>query len=69
MIIAFCLQHMQMTRHSIIDILQTFSQFSNLKENISKCEIADIAFLKGVTETVCGLKLIDLTIDIYIFLQ
>ena len=59
---------MQMTRHSIIDIFETFSQFSSLKEN-SKCEIADIAFLKGVTETVCGLKLIDLTIDIYIFLQ
>ena len=48
---------------NLIGIFQTFSQFSVLKTNINKCEIAGIDLLKGVIEVVCELKLFDLTID------
>ena len=64
---------MQVTRHSflgtatpvknLIDIFQTLSEFLSLKPNISKCEIAVISVLKGAVEAVCGLNLVDLTVD------
>ena len=38
-----------------------FSLFSRLKANFSKCEIAGLGSLKGVSEAVCGLKSINLT--------
>ena len=40
-----------------------FSRFSELKPNITKCEIAGLVSLKGVLETVCGLNTVDLTND------
>ena len=41
-----------------------FSNYSDLKLNIPKCEIADIGVLKGVYVAVCGLKSFDWTSDI-----
>ena len=37
-----------------------FSDFSGLKPNTTKCEIAGIGVLKGVQVAVCGMKCIDL---------
>ena len=48
---------------NLANIFQTFSQFSGLKPSISKCEIAGIGLLNGAIETVCWLKLVDLTLD------
>ena len=48
------------------ELINNFNQFyhlSGLKGNIKKCEIAGIGFLKGVTNTVCGLKFVDLSND------
>ena len=44
-------------------LIETFSQFSGLKTNISKCEIPGVGLLKGTIEAVCGLKLVGLTVD------
>ena len=52
---------MQMTQHSFESI--PFSQFSDLKPNISKYEIAGIGLLKRAIEAVCGLQLVGLTLD------
>ena len=41
---------------NLIYIFRTFLLFSDLKPNISKCEIAGIILLKGAIEAVCGLK-------------
>ena len=49
--------------NSVKNLIKTFSQFSGLKTNISICEIAGIYLLKGTVETVCWLKLVDLTVD------
>ena len=40
--------------------LKLFSDFSGLKPNTTKCEVAGIGVLKGVQVTVCGIKCIDL---------
>ena len=40
-----------------------FSSFSDLRPNMSKCEIAGIESLKGVETVICSMKNIDLTKD------
>ena len=51
---------------SVKELINSFNQFyyfSGLKANIENFEIASTGSLKGVTEAVCGLKCIDLSID------
>ena len=43
-----------------MNIFDTFSKFSGLKPNKSKCEIAGIGVLKGVQVALCGMRCIDL---------
>ena len=48
-------------RNSIIELmseLNTFSKFSGLKSNKTKCEIAGIGVLNGVQVPLCGMKCI-----------
>ena len=48
---------------SVIDLLEIFkhfSQFSGLKPNKSKCEVASIGVLKGVKVTLCGMRCVNL---------
>ena len=40
--------------------LNTFSKFSGLKPNKTKCEIAGIRVLNGVQVTLCGMKCVNL---------
>ena len=40
--------------------LKLFSDFSGLKSNTTKCEVAGIGVLKGVQLVVCDMKYIDL---------
>ena len=40
--------------------LNTFSKFSGLKPNKTKCEIAGIGVLNGVQMTLCGMKCVNL---------
>ena len=50
-------------RNSIIELmseLNTFSNFSGLKPNKTKCEIAGIGVLNGVQVTLCGMKCVNL---------
>ena len=49
--------------HRVV-VIETFSQFSNLKPNISKREITGINALKRVPMTVCDVKSLDLTTDL-----
>ena len=44
-----------------MNVFDTFSIYSGLKPNKSKCEIAGIGFLKGVPMELCGMECIDLT--------
>ena len=44
----------------LMNIFDTFSKFSGLKPNKSKCEIAGIGVLKGVQVALCGMRCIDL---------
>ena len=44
----------------LMNIFDTFSKFSGLKPNKSKCEIAGIGALKGVQVALCGMRFIDL---------
>ena len=44
----------------LMNIFDTFSKFSGLKPNKSKCEIASIGALKGVQVALCGMRFIDL---------
>ena len=48
---------------NLINTLKVFSISSWLKANFSKCEIAGLGSLKRILETVCGLKLVNLTTD------
>ena len=51
---------------SVIELTRSFkefSSFSDLRTNMSKCEIAGIGSLKGVEMAFCGMKNIDLTKD------
>ena len=53
-------------KNSIVEIINTlniFSEFSGLKPNISKCEIAGIGVLNGVKEALCGMKSINLNTE------
>ena len=45
---------------NLVEIFNTFSLFSGLKPNLTKCEIAGIGALKGVQVAVCGMRCIDL---------
>ena len=45
----------------VMNIFDTFSIYSGLKPNKSKCEIAGIGVLKGVSMELCGMECIDLT--------
>ena len=50
-------------RKSIIELmneLNTFSNFSGLKPNKTKCEIAGIGALNGVQVALCGMKCVNL---------
>ena len=47
-----------------MNIFDTFSKFSGLKPNKSKCEIAGIGVLKGVQVALCGMRCIDLVSNI-----
>ena len=47
----------------VINVFDTFSIYSGLKPNKSKCEIAGTGILKGVSMELCGMKCIDLTKD------
>ena len=40
--------------------MSIFSNFSDLRPNLGKCEVAGIGILKGVTWALCGVKSIDL---------
>ena len=45
---------------NLVEVFNTFSLFSGLKPNLTKCEIAGIGALKGVQVAVCGMKCTDL---------
>ena len=45
---------------NLVEVFNTFSLFSILKPNLTKCKIAGIGALKGVQVAVCGMKCIDL---------
>ena len=45
----------------VMNVFDTFSIYSGLKPNWSKCEIAGISVLKGVSMELCGMECIDLT--------
>ena len=45
----------------VMNVFDTFSIFSGLKPNKSKCDIAGIGVLKGVSMELCGMEYIDLT--------
>ena len=45
----------------VLKDLQSFSSFSGLRFNFTKCEIAGIGVLKSVNVALCGMKCIDLT--------
>ena len=50
-------------KKSVIDLMNifdTFSKFSGLKPNKSKCEIAGLGALKGGQVALCGMRCIDL---------
>ena len=44
----------------LMNIFDTFSKFSGLKPNKSKCDIAGLGALKGVQVALCGMRCIDL---------
>ena len=51
---------------SVINLLQIFkhfSQFSGLRPNKSKCEIAGIGVLKGIKVVLCGMRCVNLHED------
>ena len=45
---------------NLLEIFKYFSQFSGLKPNKSKCEIAGIGVLKGVKVAICGMRCVNL---------
>ena len=46
---------------ALFKTIKVFSDFSDLRPNFDKCEIAGIGVLKGVKWALCGLKSVDLT--------
>ena len=51
----------QQSLTEVIKVFEQFSLFSGLKPNKSKCEVAGIGALKGVSVALCGMEFIDLT--------
>ena len=49
----------------LLNVFDTFSKFSGLKPNKSKCEIAGIGALKGVQVALYGMRCIDLMSNIF----
>ena len=47
----------------LVKSFTSFSSFSGLKPNFSKCEICGLGPLKGVEIAVCGMQTVDLTKD------
>ena len=47
----------------LVETFKEFSYFYGLKQTIAKCNITGLGPLKGVLETVCGLKTVKLTND------
>ena len=45
----------------VMNVFDTFSIYSGLKPNKSKCETVDVGVLKRVSMELCGMKCIDLT--------
>ena len=54
----FFLKDTQSTEN-LVEVFNTFSLFSRLKPNLTKCEIAGIGTLKRVKVAVCGMKCTD----------
>ena len=52
------------TVKELMNIFDTFSKFSGLKPNKSKCEITGISALKGVQVALCGRRCIDIVSNI-----
>ena len=52
-----------------MNIFNTFSKFSGLKPNKSKCKMAGIGALKGVQVALCGMTYIDLVSNIIKILE
>ena len=50
-------------RESSFKDLQSFSSFSGLRPNFTKCKIAGIGVLKRVNVALCGMKCLDLAIE------
>ena len=48
---------------NLLEIFKHFSQFSGLKPNKSKCEIAGIGVLKGMKVALCGMRCVNLYED------
>ena len=48
---------------NLLEIFKHFSQFSGLKPNKAKCEIANIGVLKGVNMALCGMSCVNLYED------
>ena len=47
-----------------LDIFSYYLKHSGRKSNFSKCEIAGIGFLKGNDVAVCGIKCVNLKVNI-----
>ena len=45
----------------LMNTINLISSFTCLKQNLSKCVVGGIGTLKGVKETICRIKCIDLT--------
>ena len=45
----------------LLNTINLISSFTGLKQNLSKCVVGGIGTLKGVKETICRIKCIDLT--------
>ena len=59
----FFLKDIISVKHMVDTFHFFFSYFSGLKPNLTKSEIAGIGVLKGVQVAVCGMRCIDLNID------
>ena len=57
------------TVKELLNIFDTFSKFSGLKPNKSKCEITGISTLKGVQVALCGRRCIDIVSNIVKILE
>ena len=62
MILYFLLKNTESVKN-LLEIFKHFSQFSGLKPNKSKCEIAGIGVLKEVKVALCGMRCVNLHED------